>query len=808
MYAGINQKAAPIRFFFLIQPDNNQRFQRAMELACSVWGGTYAPIFAYYEELPFTYRQEFRIPITTADYYRFTLENYDPDVVLYDDDLSEAAIKDIAGERKIITIEAYLAAIENGTNDYAIITLEIAKYYLENEFKYLRNDDLVFSVAKVAPENLLLNALMGSTSEKLRTGIERMFEGNDALEQPEIGWDEMVDYAVAPKIDIIDLVYHKLRIWSNKPYKMGSGIYFMRSDRLQDVMNFWNLRAAGWKVVPLATDLMDKPYFKDYVLRFTNWAVQREGGQMGSIRLLIGHRFTKEQIDTAWAIAKPADTAQLNGTSFSWQTWFPRFWANYEYQDADHIKSELPFYDAFYDHYDVEENRIEFKAQHLPFFYDWNLAREAAYKVILDISVHDGHAEYATLLSGITDMQLRRLAAPIDFREWRLSPAGIHRTVNRSDSSIILSLPKALDFFKSYFSNLDQTLKETSNSKLAKEVLKNIGGLTLGKFLLRAGPLKIIELFEGGKVISYAQLVAEIQKTLTIKKVTDAQTFIGRLLEHKIIEMGAQIQCSVCEQHGFFLPETIAATITCPICRNQYSLPMSAPSDIVWHYRGIGPFSRANKADGVMAVFATLSLFQTEITGHSEKVSALFGFELIGKTQGQTPKEVDLCLLLQNGRDEFKQPDLLFCECKTYKRFNLKDVERMVALGDEFPGSILVMATLNEALNEDEVKLLTTLVQHFHKGTTSRPANPVLILTGIELLPEDYRAGFRAYKNKIKPYHRHNDYIGALAEFSVNEHLKIQNWWDIREQVWQNGIYVRQMASNIVQSLKAKLEEK
>ncbi|WP_147425645.1 hypothetical protein [Mucilaginibacter gracilis] len=776
-----------------------------MEVACHVWGGAFAPIFAFYEKLPIAYRREFNIDITTVDYYRFTVENYDPDVILYDEDLSEDAVKKIAGERVLKSIKDYTDEIDKGTNDRAISTLEIAKYYHENEFKYLRNDELVFSLSKIAPENILLNALMGITCEKLRKGIERLFKGNDILEQPVIGWDEMLEYAVSDKIDILDLIYHKLRTWSNKPYKMGSGIYFMRSDRLQDVMNFWNLRAAGWKIVPLATDLLDKPYFKDYVLRFTEWAVQRDGGSIGSIRLLIGHGFMKDQIDTAWEKVKPEVTGKIQAASFSWQSWFPRFWANYEYQDADHIKSEVPFYDTFYDQYDVEESRVEFKAQDLPFFYDWNLVRESAYKVILDISVHDSHAEYANLLFGITDMQLRQLAAPIDFREWRLSSGGIHRTINRSDSKIMLSLPKALDFFKLYFSNLGQKLKETPNSKLAKEVLKNIGGLMLGKFLLRAGPLKIIELFEGGKAISYSQLIAEIQKTLSIKKVADAQAFIGRLLEHKIVEMGAQIQCSVCEQHGFFLPENIAVQITCPICRNQFGLPMAAPTSINWYYRGIGPFSRANKADGVMAVFATLSLFQTEITGHDEKISALFGFELISKKQSQTPKEIDLCLLLQSGRDEYKRPDLLFCECKTYKRFTVVDIERMIALGDEFPGAILAMATLNERLDENEIKLLTTLVQHFQKGNDSRPANPVLILTATELLPEDYRAGFRAYKNKIKPYHRYNDYIGALAEFSVNEHLKIKNWWDVKEQVWQENIFVRQMASHIVNSLQLRL---
>ncbi len=130
-------------------------------------------------------------------------------------------------------------------------------------------------------------------------------------------------------------------------------------------------------------------------------------------------------------------------------------------------------------------------------------------------------------------------------------------------------------------------------------------------FSFRTGPLQIIDLFGGGRQISYTSLLAEIKRKIRLKNKA-AKYFISSLLERKVIEMGAVVQCRVCDQHGFFLPNQIGEKITCPICRNQYSLPMDEPSQIVWSYRGIGPFSRNNKADGVMAVFAALCLFNDE----------------------------------------------------------------------------------------------------------------------------------------------------------------------------------------------------
>lgn len=784
MYAGINQKVAPVRFFFLIKPDNTERFQRAMELAWSIWGGGFAPIFGFYENFSKNFRHEFMINISEQDYYRNLLGNFDPDIILYDADLPEDNIKKLAGEREVKTIESYMAEHNDGLFDHALTTLEIAQYLLNNEFKFLRSDDMVLSIPKIAPENILLKSLVGDIPSAMRDKVERLYEDNAALEQPNLTWDNLEAHVSNQIMNLIDLNFYKLRSWTNRPQIVGSAIYFMRTDRLQDIINFWNLRAASWRVVPLPIDLLEKSYFKNFVGRFTEWAIGRDGGQMASITLLIGYGLTQKQVDEAWSTVKP-DTPKLAPDRIIYQGWFPRFWAHYEIQSADHVKSDIPYYDAAYDSYDVLEGVIEFKAMSLPFFEEWNLARKAAYKVILDLSIKDELADYAELLTNINDSQLRRLLSPLDFGHWRLSSAGIHRTVVRDDDRIRISLPKAVEFFKQYFSNTGHKLSETPNSKLARQVLKNIGGLYIGKFMLRAGHLKIIELFEGGKEISYAQLVAEIKKTLQLEKLADVKAFIGRLIEDKIIELGAQIQCEVCEQRGFFLPDTIAGKMTCPICRNQFTLPMADPTAIVWHYRGIGPFSRANKADGVMAVFATLSLFESEFSRGSGKISSLLGFELKkSKKDPQTPKEVDLCLLIQNGRDEYKEHDLIFCECKTYKRFTELDIERMKQLGDEFPGAILVMATLNENLNNDEIAQLISLVKYFQKGNAQRPVNPVLILTGVELLPNDYFEAFKVYEDKIKPYHRYNDYIGALSEFSIKEHLKIKNWWDIRDQVW------------------------
>ncbi|KAA6318673.1 hypothetical protein EZS27_031351 [termite gut metagenome] len=169
-------------------------------------------------------------------------------------------------------------------------------------------------------------------------------------------------------------------------------------------------------------------------------------------------------------------------------------------------------------------------------------------------------------------------------------------------------------------------------------------------------------------------------------------------------------------------------------------------------------------------------------------MSALIGFELI---KNKNIKEVDLAVMLQEKHKDNVPPDLIFCECKTYKNFTSGDANRMIELGTEFPNSILTFATLNDELSEDEETEILRVVNHFRTGVGHRPANPILILTAKELLPDDLWDHFSEYKQESKPYHRYNDWIGNLCEFSVKKHLNVKTWGEIQSEQWEEAMKKR-----------------
>ncbi len=99
--------------------------------------------------------------------------------------------------------------------------------------------------------------------------------------------------------------------------------------------------------------------------------------------------------------------------------------------------------------------------------------------------------------------------------------------------------------------------------------------------------------------------------------------------------------------------------------------------------------------------------------------------------------EVDFAAFWQDSVFGEKNDGLLFGECKTYGKFKAEDFERMKFLAKTFPGAVLVFSTLRKSLSPQEIKGIASIAKQGRRyWKPERPINPVMILTGTELLSD------------------------------------------------------------------------
>lgn len=784
MTIGVNQTVSPIKFCFLIEPNSESKFERAVKIAFSYWGGIFSPILPLHSVLPDEFKNEYAIEYDALNYYKNTIDNFDPDIVLYDNSLDVEYIKTLIGDRTLLTIEDFLADTEKGDIKYGISVPELISNIIETEFKFVRNDNLKLSLPDTQNSGLFLKSFIGCFVDSFQTEISNQLKSYPYFEQPEVTFENITDHFPNENISTLDINMQEIKSFPERHWFKGEGVYFLNETRLNDIINYWNLRALGWNIIPIPLSQIDNAYFSGFIERFSKFQLTKsENLSISIISFQISVTTTTEQrqkIDQKLQEIKNKIDIKLN---FAFQGWFPRYWVEERsVLEADKVLCGKTQISSAYSHVEVQENRVKFKTESLPFKLKYNYNLTASHKVNLTFNYFDEYLNDAGLIYGIETIDWVRLTHSFGRDKWRLSNTGLSHYVRRDDNEVYFYIPKAKDFFKVFFSKSGNKLNETSNGRLANEVLKNIGGIQGSYFLQNKSSLKILDLIEDGKTVYHPQLVGEIKKSLKTNDNEHVNSYVKRIIENKIIEFGSILQCEVCHQHAFYLPSELKETMTCAICRNNFSLPMHQPNQIKWAYRGIGPFSKNNKVGGVITVFLTLKLFNQEFADTTGNMSALIGFELI---KDSNTKEVDLAVMLQEKHKDSIPPDLIFCECKTYKNFTSDDADRMIELGTEFPNSILTFATLNDELTENEKIQILRVVTNFRNGYGHRPTNPVLILTAKELLPNDFWGHFSEYEKDAKPNHKYNDWIGNLCEFTVKKHLNVKTWGEIQSELWQ-----------------------
>ena len=142
MTIGINQTVSPIKFCFLIEPNSESKFERAVKIAFSYWGGIFSPILPLHSVLPDEFKNEYAIGYDALNFYKNTIDNFDPDIILYDNSLDVEFINSLIGDRTLLTIEDFLSDTEKGEIRYGISILELISNIIETEFRFVRNDSL------------------------------------------------------------------------------------------------------------------------------------------------------------------------------------------------------------------------------------------------------------------------------------------------------------------------------------------------------------------------------------------------------------------------------------------------------------------------------------------------------------------------------------------------------------------------------------------------------------------------------------------------------------------------------------------
>ena len=778
MNISITQTLRPVRLAFFIKP-KKESYIRAIHICSSYWGGKHFPIIPLYNKFSRAYREKYGLYTETPfEFYRNTLDNFSPDVLVLDDGLKESDIKAFRNNRDVITLKEIETALSSDSPVYGISIVEVLSLMQKEEFKYRRTDNLRLCCSEIEARDLFSLTLCGGTNEKIQQRIKEIGIPENYISFPKVGRGNLQDCLSEETLNYLSITTYETNVFRNTFWTGRHAVFVVDPNDLNDLINIWNYRALGWKFTVLLADDLENPFFKSEIIKQQMDPDIRQS--VHNVISVIGPlKKDHDRIVQFFKDLTPQNIAR-NRSLYAFQHWLPRFWETGEYLRYDRAASILLQSGSGRYRVSTENGYIQLDLKNPPFQKRYLRHIKPRYVNDFGLQFDDLQLQFAEVIPLVPRQELQTLVRGSRYNQWGASSSGLSYFAGEQENQISLTIPRSMEVVEAWFKDKGAKIKMSSAGKLGSQLLKNIGGIYGTNFLVNQGIPPLLQLFENGKVVVKDRLLGEIKKQWNQKKfqTRDAKEVITHLIDKKIIEFGAELQCPFCQQRSFYRVPELSNQVSCTICHNKYLLPSDSPDDIKWAYRGLGPFSRGNKADGLLSVLLALRFFK--ISMNPSKVTALFSFELLNK--GTAEHEVDMAIFYNQERSTASDPDLFLLECKTLNKFEKKDIDKMKQLGKRFPGAFLVFATLKNTLSSDEVAGLRKLVNSFRKGNGPRPVNPVMILTANELLPNSRFNPLESIETLLQSNMRYDDEIGFTADATCVHYLKLRPFHELLQE--------------------------
>jgi hypothetical protein len=778
----------PLRLAFIITPGDSAAISDAIRINSYLWGGQYNAIIPLFRRLP-TWLPPWSRPANAAGFFRSYLDLFEPDFVVRlgstaDGKIDLGNLKEVSAKELLRPIDAHDSA------SYGIGLFEILQHLLDQEFRFVRNDTLQIRIPSVG-NDLFLSSVFGVFPDQLPSDIANGLRRNLSRLEVPCNRDNYVEFFAASNLFVRRICDYGIKT-RRRSWWWGDYVFLMDGDDPNDVLLYWNYRALGWKILPVAIQSVRNEVVRKYVSAFVEanyWPMRGNPSLYNHTTVLSSPNITEDQLKEFVASLELKSVPKDVHAKTSLCSWLPRFWDEWAREKDGADRSSIW----------AQESRTSIKIENNSFQFEPlmpEFAREFAGQGTprcanqLELSIYGDKHEYAQVIPEGGD----KVARAAHF-------AGIHNVKCSSEGIIFFSTltrwtetmaaPSSEAIFTAWFEERGWRVSISDKGHIIKQLLRQIGGLWRINWLTEEPVLRLLMEIPRLGPIRESDFRARLTRVTNSGRHVPADSLAKWLVESNIVRLGLDIACPKCFQRSWYSVSEADYELVCRQCLETYRLPAETLKQMPWTYRGAGAFGGKVEVivqqtsvgledeikvsgevlvpnttkplipvkipDGLQGGLSVLLLLHLLSRDMQPSLTSLLSFNA---PKGDEKLEVDLALFTRHMRSGVYQSDVVFAECKSFHgRFVQRDIRRMEKFARHFPGAVVIFSTLRRELDLKEKRLLIPFVNRGRKFlTATRPNTPVVIFTGNELF--SWKDPRNTWRELGPPFSHHADEYG------------------------------------------------
>jgi hypothetical protein len=794
----VNLRLRPIRFAFLVRPDDAKRTLDIFRINTCLWGGKYNPVIPFFRRVPPWWERRGYTFENAKQIINGYLDFFEPDFIVE----AEKGLADGLGfdSKRVLKLTDLLEREgERDRDKYGFSVYDLYEDLYRREFQFERrhNHNIVHLKAKDPSFQNFVACIFGDfPSQRQLKYFELAFK--DAFDPVSIDLDADVlsklyksGYTSALRIG-----YEKLKVDYHN--HKDPTLFIINAHEPKDLIDFWNLRAIHRNVLAIPMQWLKElsPFCKKFILDNYRPLPGNPYGVMIQPTSMFSRSIPEGDIEEIYNSYLRVDKDGANVL----QTWYPPIWRE---PPEIVVRTMRPTLEASSKGIDIpiDENKPEIRFD--PLFPEFS-------------SEHGNQYRWANVarLSGWTLQDRIATIFPCNYRNPSYPKFRLGREYLLPTTEGLVFFPKYRNLFErweltdgttalnTWFNENKITAIPSDAGRTTQQIIQTLGGFRGVGCLAHKG---IIELLNevSRKPVTRSAHFQEFQNKINnvvAKDIWQNRSF-ETLVKRKAVELGLELRCSRCGSWSWYSVKQLDYTLTCDLCLKQFDFPIISPNDSRhsrWAYRLIGPFALPDYANGGYAAALSIRFFSDVVGGMDKSEVTWSSGQELTLASG---KKSEADFILWNQRKRLFGTDypteIVFGEAKSFGKdaFKDDDVAKMKLLAESFPFSVIVFATLKEAeeLSLKEIKRIRKMAQWGREYDRERKQSraPVIMLTGTELFAAhnlsfawEQKGG--KHKQLIEPPRAQTDNLRILADLTQQLYLGMPSYGEWLEEKWKH----------------------
>lgn len=367
-----------------------------------------------------------------------------------------------------------------------------------------------------------------------------------------------------------------------KGFRRGDNVLLLDATNPLNVIDYWNLRAVGRKVIPVAIQAAKSDSVRTFVKEFIEenfWPLPNNPSIHNVTTLLKSRSISEEQLREFGESLDITPSAEPNWGKYTYPHSYPRIWDEWA-RDKDGV--EPTTLQSRTHKIDLgDDARINVRTLDPKFALDHSANSEARFANEIEVRTYGATGLVAEVIPEGDD-NLVRAIGDYDFQSWRFSRNGPVYLSSYVDWLLHIEVPEAEAVFVEWLKSRGWKAKLSAPGRIAKQLLKQLQGVGSAAFLANNDIIQLLGEMQDAKTIGHKALWAKLSQIANEPgcHATPAG-ILERFMELQVLRLGVEVQCPICTQHSWYSVKEADYELLCGKCSERFRLPEHAQRDPV-----------------------------------------------------------------------------------------------------------------------------------------------------------------------------------------------------------------------------------